>query len=172
MLASHFENDVRSSKLEPLDPFLHQYESEYHYLFKHIHEEANRPARTSLEAYYGVPNVARRLLEAFLAFRVPDKPGDLFQKLEAVSFDQAKKIRVLRFLHTYSHLDRIADPEHDVAVLSEAPAVLKDLLELIRHTDPDHFTAMVALVSPPPSVAVPASPTAGAAATPGAPPPP
>ena len=172
MLASHFENDVRSSKLEPLDPFLHQYESEYHYLFKHIHEEANRPARAGLEAYYGVPNVARRLLEAFLAFRVPDKPGDLFQKLEAVTFDQAKKIRVLRFLHTYSHLDRIADPEHDVAVLSEAPAVLKDLLELIRHTDPDHFAAMVALVSPPPSVAVPASPAADAAAAPGVPPPP
>ena len=150
MLASHFSDGKRSSKLEPLDPFLHQYESEYHYLFKHIYEEANRVTRSGLESYYGLPNVARRLLEAFLAFRVPDKPGDLFQKLESISFDQAKKIRVLRFLHTYSHLDRIADPEHDIAVLSEAPAVLRDLMALIQHCDVNHFDAMVALVSPPP----------------------
>lgn len=148
MLSSQFDGGQRSSKLELLDPFLHQYESEYHYLFKRIHEEANRAVPAGLEAYYALPNVGRRLLEAFLAFRVPDKPGDLYQKLEATSFDQAKKIRILRFLHTYSHLDGIAEPHHDVAVLSETPAVLQDVLALIRHCDEEHFNGMVALLQP------------------------
>ena len=146
MLASHFDSGRRSAKLEPLDPFLHQYESEYHYLFKRIHEEANRTVPVGLEAYYSLPNVGRRLLEAFLAFRVPDKPGDLYKKLEATSFDQAKKIRILRFLHTYSHLDGITEPHHDLGVLSETPAVLQDLLALIRHCDAEHYNGMVALL--------------------------
>lgn len=151
MLTSQFDGGRRSSRLEDLDPFLHQYESEYHYLFKRIHEEANRAVPAGLESYYALPNVARRLLEAFLAFRVPDKPGDLYQKLEATTFDQAKKIRILRFLHTYSHLDGITEPHHDIGVLSETPAVLKDLLALIRHCDEEHFNGMTALVQPTPA---------------------
>lgn len=66
MLATEFVNGIRTAKLNVLDPFLHQYESEYHYLFKRVHEEAHKPAVQGLETYYAIPNIARRLLEAFL----------------------------------------------------------------------------------------------------------
>jgi wobble nucleotide-excising tRNase len=147
MLATEFVGGVRTARLDSLDPFLHQYESEYHYLFKRVHEEANKAVVPRLETYYAIPNIARRLLEAFLAFRIPDKPGELFQKLECIEYDTAKKTRILRFLHTYSHFDQVAEPDHDPSVLSETPAILQELLEFIRHCDPDHYKRMADLVS-------------------------
>lgn len=148
MLTSKFSDGNRSAVLEALDPFLHQYESEYHYLFKRVHEEAYKPGSPGLESYYAIPNIARRLLESFLAFRIPDKPGELFQKLESIEYDAAKKTRILRFLHTYSHFDQVSEPGHDLSVLSEAPAVLQDVLALIKHCDADHFSSMMELISP------------------------
>lgn len=147
MLATEFTKGRRAASLQPLDPFLHQYESEYHYLFKRVHEEAHKPAVQGLETYYAIPNIARRLLESFLAFRVPDKPGELFQKLEAVPYDPAKKTRILRFLHTYSHFDQVAEPDHDPSVLSETPAILQEVLALIRECDPDHYKCMTDMVN-------------------------
>lgn len=149
MLATEFTKGRRAASLQPLDPFLHQYESEYHYLFKRVHEEAHKPAAQGLETYYAIPNIARRLLESFLAFRVPDKPGELFQKLEAVPYDAAKKTRILRFLHTYSHFDQVAEPDHDPSVLSETPAILQEVLALINECDPDHFKCMTDMVHSP-----------------------
>lgn len=149
MLATEFVDGVRTAKLDVLDPFLYQYESEYHYLFKRVYEEAHKPKNHGLEAYYAIPNIARRLLEAFLAFRIPEKQGELYQKLEAVPFDVAKKTRVLRFLHTYSHFDQIAEAGHDPSVLSETPAILLEVLALIQHCDHAHFMSMTELVAPP-----------------------
>jgi wobble nucleotide-excising tRNase len=147
MLSSSFVEGQRRSTIGALDPFLHQYESEYHYLFKRIYEESTKDAQVSIEAYYVLPNIARRLLESFLAFRLPDRAGELFKKFEGIDFDTAKKTRILRFLHTYSHFDSIAEPDHDVSVLSESPAILKDVIALIRHCDEAHCKSMIDLAA-------------------------
>lgn len=149
MLTSNVVNGRRTADIETLDRFLHEYESEYHYLFKRVHDESKRPTGQGLEVYYSAPNIARRLLESFLAFRVPDVAGELLQKLDSVPFDTAKKTRIIRFLHTYSHLHQVTEPGHDLSVLSEAPAILQDLLALIRATDEAHHDRMVALIAPP-----------------------
>lgn len=146
MLVTGYTDGRRAASLQALDPFLHQYESEYHYLFKRVYEEALKPVVPSLETYYAIPNIARRLLESFLAFRVPAKHGDLFQKLEAVPYDATKKTRILRFLHTYSHCDQVAESDHDPSVLSETPAILQEVLAMIRECDPEHFNSMAELV--------------------------
>ncbi|MGY4827758.1 AAA family ATPase [Sphaerotilaceae bacterium SBD11-9] len=147
MLASEYVDGQRSAKLDVLDPFLHQYESEYHYLFKRVYDEAHKVGLAGIESYYAVPNIARRLLESFLAFRIPDKPGELYQKLEALEYDAVKKTRILRFLHTYSHFDQVAEPDHDPSVLSETPEILKEVLVLMRTCDKEHFTCMEQLVT-------------------------
>jgi wobble nucleotide-excising tRNase len=139
----------RCSAIGPLDPLLEQYESEYHYLFARVYREACAESTSSLENNYVLPNMARRVLESFLAFRQPHVSGELGQKLNDVTFDEAKKYRILRFVHTYSHGDAIGDPEHDPSNLGEARSVLKDLMELIEAQDADHFRAMKALVMPP-----------------------
>jgi wobble nucleotide-excising tRNase len=141
--------DRRCSTIRPLDPLLEQYESEYHYLFARIYRSAAASTSRALEENYILPNMARRLLEAFLAFRQPHISGELWQKLKEVEFDEAKKLRILRFLHTHSHGDALGEPEHDPSLLGEADSVLKDLLDFIEDQDRDHFAAMVKLVDAP-----------------------
>lgn len=137
----------RTSELGHLDPLLEEYESEYQYLFKRVYEEAHRNDVVRLENHYGLPNVARRLIEAFLAFRFPEMSGDLGPRLERVDFDSAKKNRILRFLHTYSHAGAIADPGHDLSLLAETQPVLRDTLEMMRAVDHEHYDGLLKLVA-------------------------
>lgn len=142
-------DDQRCSSIQPLDPLLEHYDSEYHYLFARIYREASASPSVALEQSYIFPNMARRLLEAFLAFRHPQGSHELWQKLRDVEFDEAKKLRILRFVHTHSHSGDIGEPEHDPALLGEARAVLIDLLELINGQDSGHFAAMVEVIERP-----------------------
>ncbi|MDE0331602.1 MAG: AAA family ATPase [Nitrospinae bacterium] len=147
MLEWKFDEGQRSSTLCWLDPLLERYESDYHYLFVRIFHEAQESQERALEENYVLPNMARRLLEGFLAFRRPQVGGDLWNKLKEVDFDETKKTRILRFLHTNSHNDSIAEPEHDPYLLAEARSVLNDLLELMESEDNEHYMAMVGLVN-------------------------
>lgn len=148
MLETAIVSGKRNAVLKALDPLLHQFESEYHYLFKKIHDEANSTiSGRGLEEYYGMPNIARRALESFMAFRYPAESGELKQQLDLANYDASKKARILRFLHTYSHDGKIAEPEHDLSILTETQPVLKDLLELIKSEDPKHYSEMEKLAS-------------------------
>lgn len=149
MMECSLTDQGRRSRIAPLDPLLEQFESEYHYLFGRVYKRAQANGQAGLEANYIFPNMARRLLETFLAFRRPLNAGELRQKLQGIDFDETKKLRILRFLHTHSHADAIVDPEHDPSALGETQAVLTDLLALIQHEDSGHYDAMVALVDPP-----------------------
>ena len=140
------ERGRRLSALRQLDPLLEWYESEYHYLFARIFLESQN-ARTNLAENYVLPNMARRLLEGFLAFRVPQISGDLWSKLRDVEFDEVKKTRILRFVNTHSHSATFGEPEHDPSLLAEARPVLEDLLTLVKTLDPAHYSAMEGLVN-------------------------
>jgi wobble nucleotide-excising tRNase len=147
MLACDGLGENRKSALVGLDPLLKDYESEYHYLFKCVHSEANRTdGQATLGVSYPMPNLARRVLEAFLAFRVPGTAKDFYKRLEAIDFDSAKKARIQRFVDTHSHFMEIGEPEHDLSVLSETRPVLQDVMALIERNDPEHFRQMLALV--------------------------
>lgn len=148
MLEGQYLNGERAASLAKLDPLLHQYESEYHYLFSRVYAAASRAERTPLEECYSLPNIARRLLEAFLAFRYPSTAGDLQHVFSKIAFDPAKKARVLRFLHTYSHDGKIGDPEHDLSILAESGTILVDVLALLESEDPEHVAQMKKLCEP------------------------
>jgi wobble nucleotide-excising tRNase len=148
MLDCAHDHNGRCATIRWLDPLLEQYDSEYHYLFARVYRASTGTGPTRLEENYVLPNMARRMLEAFLAFRQPQAAGELWQKVQAMPFDDAKKLRILRFLHTHSHSSAVGEPEHDPSVLAEAGSVLKDLLEFIEAQDNAHFDAMVKLVKP------------------------
>jgi wobble nucleotide-excising tRNase len=114
-----------------------------------VHREANRlSGEATLAHHYGMPNVARRLLEAFLAFRLPAINGDLSKRLDQLPFDAAKRLRILRFVHRYSHGDAIAGLDEDPSGLAETQPVLRDLLELMKATDPSHYEGLEQLMRP------------------------
>ncbi|WP_416243000.1 AAA family ATPase [Azospira sp. APE16] len=148
MLRASYRDGQRSSVLESLDPFLRDYESEYHFLFKRVVEASALPGGGALQSYYELPNLARRLLEAFLVFKVPDQKT-LHARLEAVDFDGPKKTRIQRFLDTHSHAEQIGEGHDDASALGEAPEVLRDVLSLIRECDERHFERMQLTISPP-----------------------
>jgi len=137
----------RCAAIRWLDPLLEQYDSEYHYLFARIYRAAHQTEWLTLEKSYELPNMARRLLEGFLAFRQPATSGTLWRKMKGSTFDEAKKLRILRFLHTYSHSGAVGEPEHDPSLLAETGAVLKDLLQFMEAHDKAHFDAMIELVT-------------------------
>jgi wobble nucleotide-excising tRNase len=152
LLRSRRHNDgSRTSELGHLDPLLEKHESEYQYLFKRVHDEAHRADVATLEHHYGLPNVARRLIEAFLAFRFPEMSDDLGPRFDRVveqyGYDPAKKIRILRLLNTYSHANAVFDPEHDLSLLAETQPVLLDVLELMKTVDKDHYEGLEKLVA-------------------------
>ena len=137
--------DRRESSIVPLDPLLEEYESEYHYLFARIYRSAFSPLPDGLEQNYVLPNMARRLLEAFLSFRQPQSSGELWHKLKSVEFEEAKKLRILRFVHAHSHGNGVGEHEHDPSALGEAKSVLENLMELIESQDLKHYEAMVSI---------------------------
>lgn len=157
----------RRSDLTPIDPLLIDYESEYHYLFHLVHA-ASLDTGGDLGAFYSIPNVARRVLESFLAFRNPSVKGGkdrLFTMLELTDYDQALKTKILRFVHSHSHEDHIGAPQHDPTLLAETPQIMKSLLNLIKTVDRGHYDGMMKVIAPPAATGVAAAaPAANVAA--------
>jgi len=146
MLECVYDGSERESRLRPLDSLLKKYESEYHYLFALVYKAATSRLEASLEQKYLLPNVARRLLETFLAFKYPDKEK-LWKKLcEVKNLDESKKSRLFTFINMQSHGGDVGQPEKDLSWLSETRPILKDILDLIQSEDDKHFSAMATLV--------------------------
>jgi wobble nucleotide-excising tRNase len=149
MLECVQSNGQRAAVLRPLDRLLEKYESEYHFLFACVYRIANAPSPESMETWYQMPNVARRLLESFLAFRHPDAFDNLWGALRGVTTsDEARKSRILNFVQTHSHGPGVGQPEHDPSILGECQPILQEILRLIEEEDASHYAAMKKLVDP------------------------
>lgn len=148
MLKTSSQNGEIESELVRLDPLLQDFESEYQYLYKVVYEHSEKVVN-DLNSFYHMPNIARRLLESFLSFRQPRRKSatGLNERLADVAFDEAKKARILRYTNTLSHNRYIEDqPDNDLSILTESPAVLKDVLDLMAAMDPVHCQEMNELV--------------------------
>lgn len=137
----------RRASLESLDPLLRDFDSEYQYLFKLVWEASRSVLPVSLTGLFHYPNVARRLLEAFFAFRMPDiSDAGLRSRLKQTRLDPVRRERILRFLDFQSHDDGVAVPDDDLSSLGEAAVVLQEVLDLMNAEDPEHFARMKRLV--------------------------
>jgi wobble nucleotide-excising tRNase len=140
MLDSSLIDNQRHAFIRGLDELLQNYESEYQYLFSLLYKYSNSEV-SDLGSYYHLPNIARRLLESFLAFKQPKAKSDMGmdKRLDDVPIDEAKKARILRFTNTLSHSRYIEEgPGNDLSVLAETPAVLRDILLLMETMDKEH----------------------------------
>ncbi len=149
MLECVQSNGHRSAILRPLDRLLQKYESEYHFLFACVYRVANAPSPESMESCYHMPNIARRLLESFLAYRHPDAFDNLWGALKDVTTsDEARKGRVLNFVQTHSHGPGTGQSEHDPSILGECQSIIQEILGLMEAEDAGHYAAMKNLVDP------------------------
>lgn len=123
--------------------------SQYHYLFWRVADVLQADAvegdiATEMEANAIIPNAARQMLEAFLAFKYPSKIGDfegsMRRAFQVKAVPDPLRQRVTRFVHRQSHNEE-ADISRPVKV-GEAITVLRAAFEFIHAVDSEHFTEM------------------------------
>ncbi|MDO8126260.1 MAG: AAA family ATPase [Candidatus Brocadiales bacterium] len=149
MVVCREEDSTRKSSIIKIDKLLIDYESEYHFLFSVLYKFAKEQER-HLEEMYPLPNIARKFLESFLAFRVPIGSGEpsIYQRLNRIDFDSKKKERIRRFVETHSHPRYESGvQDFDMTILGETPDILNDLLELVEYEDKKHYDFLVESVT-------------------------
>lgn len=135
MVCNKIENSERLAEITILDPLLANHESEYHYLCKLLFKLETDGTIASI---YHIPNVARKVLETFLMFRVPN--GDnIYKKLETLKFDDTKKTAIYKFTNDQSH---ITGKGFDPSLIPETQKNVKYLLEMIEKVFPEHFNIL------------------------------
>lgn len=137
---------TRSATLVEMSPLLREYDSEYHFLCSKILEfEGDGTAHS--EYGYLMPNVIRRVLELFLAFKLPgsnpikSKLAELC-KLHA-GLDGARMAALERLSQLESHSDSIDDfVSHSSVTIEETRDANAALLELMQIVDEGHTKAI------------------------------
>ena len=136
MIKNCYTNNCRCAVLDKMDKELAEYESEYHYLFKQL---KTFQSDGTIAQSYPIPNIARKVLETFLMFRVPCGEG-LYKKLERLenttSFDKNKFTAIYKFTNDQSH---ITGSGFDPALVPETQKNVKYLLEMIENVFPEHY---------------------------------
>ena len=122
----------RKAQLDRLDKALEDFESEYHYLFNIAYKYKDDG---TIENAYKMPNIARKLLDSFLMFRVP-KNENTFRRLQKIKYDDEKKTAIYKFVNDQSH---ITGSGFDPSLVPEAKKCIADLLDMIKAVDPDHY---------------------------------
>jgi wobble nucleotide-excising tRNase len=136
----------RSSTIVKMSKLLREYDSEYHYLFSHVLRFYETP-----DAYddhgYMIPNVLRRVLDVFLAFKCPGNsglPGQL-EKLCADygDLDRDRLAALERLAQVESHSDNLDDLlSFSTMTLEETRAAAKALIEMMEQVDAKHLAGL------------------------------
>ncbi|MEK7550312.1 MAG: AAA family ATPase [Patescibacteria group bacterium] len=145
MIVCNSSSGLRNSVIMKIDRLLIEYESEYHFLFSVLYNFIKNNQQ-ELEKLYPMPNIARKFLESFLAFRIPLNLGvtDIHKRLEHIEFDSIKKTRIERFVQTHSHPRYESGvQDFDMTILSETRSIVNDLLELVKTEDERHYNFML-----------------------------
>ena len=142
MLKREFDEAGRKSVISHLDPLLKNFGSDYHYLFWYVFETANLDSNTNLQAFYPLPNITRRLLEMFLAFKFPHLTEGIGASLAEAGIQPHIRRQIMRYVDAFSHGDAISSPGHDPTLLAQTPIVLSAVLDAIKEIDTDHYRRM------------------------------
>jgi wobble nucleotide-excising tRNase len=139
----------------PSDAVRQKVRSSYHHAFiavarQYIELCRNNTMEVRLTAQLLFPNVIRRMLETFLAFKHPEWVGNFgtamrnsAKLLEGAGYTgdaNALRQRLTRFSHTYSHSDTpITDA---IGAPDEIASTISAVFEFMNCIDPDHFNGL------------------------------
>lgn len=141
--------DRRTSTIVEMSKLLREYDSEYHFLFSHVLRFVERP-----EAYddhgYMIPNVIRRVLDVFLAFKCPGG-GGLPSQLEKLckdypTLDREKLAALERLTQVESHSDNVDDLlSFSTMTLEETREAATTLFTMMEEVDAKHLVRLKGL---------------------------
>ncbi|SDI56023.1 AAA family ATPase [Salipiger marinus] len=139
-------SQVRSARITHLPSQLCAYDSEYHFLC-HKMLQFELAVESYSEYWFMMPNVIRRVLDVFLAFKVPGS-HPLQQKLKALTkkypaIDDVRIKALERLIQVESHSDSLDDLiSHSSMTIEETRDANAALLELMATSDADHTKAI------------------------------
>lgn len=137
-------------QLKNEDYLIGQYHDEYAYLFKKIYAFVKDPPSDTSE-FLQYPNIARRLIEGFLTFKLPSSSTLIDKVLELEKGDSTAAGRaIMRLLNNHSHLRVIFgnDLADDIDSITILPDTLNHLMEFIKFHDKRHYDTLAALCDP------------------------
>ena len=140
MVRNQFVGDARRATIDEMDNELRHYESEYHYLFKRLKEMYAEQDGTIMRAY-PVPNIARKVWETFLMYRVPNgaSPYEKMEKLKVDGLDAQKLDAIYKFTNDQSHM---TGGGFDPSLVPETQKVLGEIFDLMNVAAPDHYAVL------------------------------
>ena len=134
---------ARTATLVELPKQLREFDSEYHYLFQKVLEFEKAGVGHSDYAFM-MPNVLRRVLEVFLAFKVP-RSGNVSDKLKTIEdrhegIDPDRLRALERLSQVESHSDNLDDliAQSSMTVEESKDATLA-LIHLFEKVDANHL---------------------------------
>ena len=125
---------------------LREYDSEYHFLFYHV-LKFSEAENGEYEYAYMMPNVLRRVLDVFLAFRCPGSAGfaskitQLCKDYSGVDKDRITALE--RLTQVESHSDNLDDLiSFSSMTLEETKDATIALLDMMEQVDKAHLDAL------------------------------
>lgn len=140
---------LRVSKLSPMPDLLSQYDSEYHYLFSIVYTCSLPPVNGLATDHYIVPNLIRKVLETFFAFKAPKAQSyaaafehKIVQEANVPNVDIAAMRRLSEVEshgQSLAYIDSLSENTYE-----EATNAAITCMKLIEAIDPNHFKEMSA----------------------------
>lgn len=140
----------RQAVIEEMPKLLRGYDSEYQYLF-YLVDKCSTDGMTSPEIPgYIMPNVIRRVLELFLAFKVPGSEGlgDKINRplVQNAGLEEGRLQALNRLTQVESHSDSLDDfIGFSSMTMEETHHAAQTVLRLIELLDNDHYARMCQL---------------------------
>jgi wobble nucleotide-excising tRNase len=147
--------------------------SSYHHAFllmvkAHTALESDDKLENRLDAQLLFPNLIRRVLESFMAFKRPSKTGDFTGAMRATTAmleqagysgdAEALRQRLTRYTHAYSHSE--TPDTNEVVNPDEIAGALVAVFAFMRLLDEGHFSGLCEVVGVDPDVLAPPAPQA------------
>jgi wobble nucleotide-excising tRNase len=138
-------SETRACALRELPKHIRDYESEYHYLLHLIFKFVATPEST--EYFFLMPNAMRKVLDVFLAFKVPG-PAGLGSKVEKLvreveGIDPARVHALVTLAQVESHSDNLDDLiTFSSATVEEVREAAQTLIDVLKRMDEAHLNDM------------------------------
>lgn len=142
---------IATSKLKPMPKYMHNYITEFNYLFEQIYNTSQQLGDTATYSYhYNFGNNLRKFLEAYLFYKYPDHELKLTARLDRFfGEDSIGKATVQRFINDYSHLESHPDRGISPILPQDAKNIATLILDKMKDSDDVQFEYLLKSINVP-----------------------